>query len=95
VGPGLAPHGVKDFLADPIVRVLNAAGVEVASNDNWSDRNMSALQLAMSSVGAFKLEPDSKDAAILISLAPGAYTVQVRGAGSSTGVALLEVYEMP
>jgi hypothetical protein len=45
-------------------------------------------------LAAFPLAKGSKDAALLLELAPGAYTVQVAGAGGSTGVALVEVYEI-
>ncbi|MEO5961361.1 MAG: hypothetical protein ABIZ49_07410, partial [Opitutaceae bacterium] len=47
------------------------------------------------SVGAFAFNPNSKDAALVINLAPGAYAVHVRGAGSSSGIALVEIYEVP
>jgi len=46
-------------------------------------------------VGAFPLPAGSKDAAILVSLAPGNYTALVSGAGESSGIALVEVYEVP
>jgi hypothetical protein len=46
-------------------------------------------------VGAFALPANAADAAILINLAPGAYTAQVSGVGGTTGVALVEVYEVP
>jgi hypothetical protein len=47
-------------------------------------------------VGAFVLAGNSsKDAALLVTLAPGNYTVQVRGADGTNGVALVEVYEVP
>ena len=52
-------------------------------------------RLELTAVGAFALNPDSKDAALLLSLEPGAYTVQVSGVGGGTGVALVEVYEVP
>ncbi len=45
-------------------------------------------------VGAFSLSADSKDAALLIALPPGNYTAQVSGVGETTGVALVEVYDV-
>jgi hypothetical protein len=45
-------------------------------------------------VGAFDLAANSKDAVILTDLAPGIYTAVVSGAGASSGVALVEVYEV-
>jgi hypothetical protein len=46
-------------------------------------------------VGAFALPASSRDAALLVTLQPGSYTVQVSGVGGTTGVALVEVYEVP
>jgi hypothetical protein len=46
-------------------------------------------------VGAFALTPGSRDAALLTTLAPGSYTVQVSGADGGTGEALVEIYEVP
>ena len=46
-------------------------------------------------VGAFALDAGSKDAALLTTLAPGSYTVQVKGADGGTGEALVEIYEVP
>jgi hypothetical protein len=47
------------------------------------------------SVGAFALATQSRDAALVATLPPGSYTAQVSGAGGTTGVALVEVYEVP
>ena len=46
-------------------------------------------------VGAFALTPGSRDAALLISLPPGAYTAQLSGTNGGTGMGLIEVYEVP
>ena len=46
-------------------------------------------------VGAFALPTASKDAALLVALAPGSYTAQVSGVGGTGGVVLVEVYEVP
>jgi hypothetical protein len=91
IGPKLASFGVSGFLADPKLEVYNSAGVKVTEDDNWSP----ALSSMFTSVGAFDLDAGSKDAAVLIALAPGAYTAQVKGATGGTGEALIEVYEVP
>ena len=52
------------------------------------------LEEASAQVGAFSLPANSKDAAILVTLEPGAYTAQVSGVGSTTGTALIEIYEV-
>jgi hypothetical protein len=54
-----------------------------------------AIAAASVQVGAFALPANALDSAILINLAPGAYTAQVSGVGASTGVALIEIYEVP
>jgi hypothetical protein len=50
---------------------------------------------AFTQTGAFGLSAGSKDAALLGTLPPGAYTAQVSGVNATTGVALVEVYEIP
>jgi hypothetical protein len=94
IGPGLAAFSVDNALADPVLTVFRGSE-GIAQNDNWSD-SPDAAQVAQAAVAlaAFPLAKGSKDAALLLELAPGAYTVQVAGAGGSTGVALVEVYEM-
>jgi hypothetical protein len=60
-------------------------------------RNNNAAQVAAAarSAGAFDLLTNSRDSAMLVTLLPGAYTFQVAGKGTATGVALVEVYEVP
>jgi peroxiredoxin len=95
IGPTLASLGVDGALADPrleIVRPGAAVGAPpVAGNDNWD----AALAPTFAAVGAFALTPGSRDAALVATLAPGAYTVQVSGVNNTTGVAIVEVYELP
>ena len=92
VGPTLATFAVTGVLADPQIAVYTSpGGVQIASNDNWSD-NANAAQIAANS--GFPLLAGSKDAALLLTLNPGTYTVQVSGVGNTTGVALVEVYEV-
>jgi hypothetical protein len=98
VGPtlGRAPFNVPGVLADPQLRLLKGADTVVRENDNWESGNDAALiNEASSKVGAFPLAVGAKDAAILINLPPGAYSAQVTGPGTTTGVALVEVYEVP
>ncbi len=95
VGPTLGAFGVGGTLADPAL-TLRPLGSEniVATNDDW--RGTPALKAAFTSVGAFALATDnSRDAALAIELAPGAYTATVSGKQNTTGVALVEVYELP
>ncbi len=95
VGPTLATYGVTGVLADPKAELYLSGGTTpIQSNDNWGGG--STLKAAFNSVGAFALPDDaSKDAAMLATLAPGAYSVVVSGVNNTTGVALVEIYEMP
>ena len=89
VGPGLAPFGLTGLLADPKLE-LYAGATLVTANDNWW--NGGPRPAVFDSVGAFQLPAFSKDAALLVTLAPGSYTAQVSSIGNTTGVALIEVY---
>jgi hypothetical protein len=95
IGPALVPQGVGNALRDPIIRVLDAAGVVVATNDDWpAAENVAAMVETAAAVGAFTLPAGSKDAALLVELPTGAYTVQLLAADGGTGVGLLEIYEV-
>lgn len=69
----------------------------IRQNDNWSADAVEAalITAAGTATGAFALTPGAKDAAMLITLEPGAYTAQVSGVGAAAGAALVEVYEVP
>lgn len=87
-GPSLADAGVPGTLSDPNL-TLYSGQTPIASNDDWQDDPSSALLLESG------LAPTrDSEAALLINLAPGPYTVIVRGAGLSTGIGIVEVYEL-
>lgn len=90
VGPALRRFGVSHVVEDPRVRVF-AGSALIADNDNWA--GAAAVQDAMDRTHAFQIEPDSRDAALVLDLAPGSYTVHVDGAGETSGVALIEIYD--
>jgi len=94
VGPGLAGYGVVGVLEDPTITVYQES-TEILANDDWGlAANAADVVAASSGVGAFDLETGSKDAALLIELPPGAYTVQVSGADNTGGLALVEIFEI-
>jgi phosphodiesterase/alkaline phosphatase D-like protein len=97
IGPTLAAFGVGDALARPVLSVFQGER-EIATNSAWSGVERAAassLTDAFDRAGAFRLIDDnSRDAAVILSLEPGAYTVQVKSADGSPGAALLEVYEL-
>ena len=94
-GPGLTQFGVTGALARPTLTVSSGTTV-LASNAGWSGSpDAAAITSGSAQVGAFALTAGSQDAALIINLAPGAYTAQVLGVGNTTGVALVELYELP
>lgn len=95
IGPALAQFGISGALADPQLALYSGSTV-VASNDNWgSAASSSQLAATFSQVGAFALADGSKDAALLVTLQPGSYTAQVAGINATSGIGLVEVYEVP
>jgi hypothetical protein len=94
VGPTLSVFGVTGVLADPTIAVF-AGSARIATNDNWSTEAAPAAAITQASArsGAFALPAGSKDAALLLTLQPGTYTVQVTGVAATTGVALIEIYD--
>lgn len=93
IGPTLANFGVGGTVSDPQLTLFGAGGIRLGENDNWGGG--AALSAAFSAVGAFALPANSRDAAVLVTLPPGDYTVEVRGVAGATGSALVEVYEVP
>lgn len=95
IGPGLSRFGVTGVLADPHLRLFTAAGQAFATNDDWSAApNAADIQAVSAQVHAFSIAPDGKDAAFLISLAPGIYTVHLSGVDGGSGIGLIEVYDV-
>lgn len=92
-GPALAAFGVDGTLVNPKLELYRGSTLLYA-NDDWSGNT--AIATAGAGVGAFSFaNPASKDAALLLTLPPGGYTAQVSGADGGTGVALVEIYEVP
>jgi hypothetical protein len=88
MGPSLAASGVSGVLADPMVELHNQTGAIIATNDNWKDTQQSQIL-------ATNLAPnDARESAIVATLTPGAYTAIARGAANTTGVCLLEAYDL-
>ena len=95
IGPSLAQFGVAGVLARPQLSVASGATVLAQNAGVATSADAAAIAAASAQTGAFALAANAQDAAILINLAPGAYTAQVSGVGATTGVALIEVYEVP
>jgi len=89
LGPTLGDVGVPGALLDPTLDLVNSSGTVIRSNDNWRDSQPAEIE----STG---LAPNhNEESALLETVAPGAYTAIVRGNGRTTGVGLVEVYDIP
>ena len=90
IGPSLSQFGVPDALADPVMELHGPGGFATITNDNWRDDP--AQQAAIIATGI--APTNNLEAAIDTTLNPGAYTAIVRGKNNSSGVALIEVYDL-
>lgn len=97
VGPTLSDFGVSNVVGDPTLVVIRSSDqARVGSNERWDDNNAFNLRTTAQTVGAFALRENSLDAALLITLPPGSYTVQMNsGANGTPGNGLIEIYEVP
>ncbi len=88
LGPSLGDAGVTGVLADPILELHDASGAIIAMNDDWK----TTQQIAIAATGI----PPTADAeaALLVTLAPGAYTIVQRGKNNGTGIGLVELYDL-
>ena len=88
IGPSLAASGVPGVLADPALELHGSGPFATITNNNWKDTQESEIQ-------ATGIPPTNDfESAIVATLAPGSYTAVVRGNGDTTGVALVEVYDL-
>lgn len=96
IGPALKDYAVNQPLSDPVLTVFNSEQAVIAQNDDWqSQADPVEISEAVAAVGAFAFAQGSKDAALVLQLAPGNYTLQVAGKNGESGVGLLEAYELP
>jgi hypothetical protein len=101
VGPTLSRFNVPGVLADPKIEVYKrrpgtTTDDLILTNNTWGENgDTEQIRQAAASVSAFRLNDGSADAAFVVTLPPGAYTVNAKGVGDTTGVALVEVYLVP
>ena len=90
IGPSLTSSGVPNALADPVLELHGPGTFVTATNDNWRD---DPVQEAL--IQATGIAPTNDlESAIEARLFPGAYTAIVRGNGNTSGVGLVEVYDL-
>jgi hypothetical protein len=97
IGPELSQYGVPDFLADPTLELHDGAGALIASNDNWQQTIIGGIitsNQVQDIQNSGHAPGDASDSAIIANLPPGNYTAIVRGVNNTTGVALVEMYDL-
>jgi hypothetical protein len=97
IGPELAQYGIANPLANPTLELHNQAGALIAANDNWQTTIIGGI-ITGNQVGDIQnsghAPADASESAIIANLQPGNYTAIVRGVGNTTGVGLVEVYDL-
>ena len=88
IGPSLAGSGVSGSLADPVLELHDNTGTIIATNDNWRDTQL--VEITNSGLAA----DNDLESALVTSLSEGAYTAILSGKNNSTGVGLVEVYDL-
>ncbi len=95
VGPALAGFGVAGVLANPTLTLYDSGSTAIASNTGWgTGPDAAGVATVTAALGAFPLPAGGADSAMLANLTPGSYSVGLSGANSTTGVGLVEVYEI-
>jgi hypothetical protein len=97
IGPELTQYGVPNVLADPTLELHDASGALIASNGNWQHTITGGIITGdqVRDIMATGLAPrDPRESAIIADLPAGNYTAIVRGVNNTTGVALVEVYDL-
>lgn len=90
LGPSLAKSGVLGVLADPVLDLRSSDGTLILSNDNWRDDPTQEALIKASGLPP----PNDLEAAMVVTLNPGSYTVVLRGFNNTTGRGLNEVYDI-
>jgi hypothetical protein len=88
IGPSIT--GVSGVLADPVLELHGPGGFATITNDNWRDDP--AQEAAILATGI--APTNNLESAIDATLNPGAYTAVVRGKNNTSGIALVEVYDL-
>jgi hypothetical protein len=105
IGPALANFNISGELAQTVLTIEDGSGKPIASDSGWGNALVpgtstssatyrQATAADMSAAGAFALPSNSGDSAIVVTLPPGNYTAELAGANSTTGTALVEVYQL-
>ena len=97
IGPELSQYGVPNAMADPTLELHNANGALIATNDNWQTTIIGGIitsNQVQDIQNSGHAPADARESAIIADLPPGNYTAIVRGVNNTTGVALVEAYDL-
>lgn len=97
IGPELIPFGVPNVLADPTLELHDGNGALIASNDNWQTTIIGGIitqNQIQDIINSGHAPTDMRESAIIAELPAGNFTAIVRGVNNTTGVALVEVYDL-
>jgi len=97
IGPELTQYGVPNALANPTLELHDSTGALIATNDNWRTTIIGGIITTnqVREITASGLAPaDGRESAIIAELPAGNYTAILRGVNDTTGVALVEVYDL-
>ncbi len=90
IGPSLTGSGVPNALADPVLELHGPGGFVTVTNDNWRDDPAQEALIIASGIAP----TNDFESAIDANLSPGIYTAIVSGKDNTTGVGLVEVYDL-
>jgi hypothetical protein len=88
MGPSLTAVGVPNVISDPILNLFSPSGTPLAVNNNWQDIQQVEIKATGLAPGNFR------EAAIIATLPPAAYTATLADANGSNGVGLIEIYDL-
>ena len=97
IGPELTQSGITNPLANPTLELHNGTGALIAANNNWQTTILGGVITSnqVSDIQNSGHAPTAaSESAIIANLPPGNYTAIVRGVNNTTGVALVEVYDL-
>jgi len=97
IGPELTQYGITDVLANPKLELYNATGALIGTNDDWQTTIIGGV-ITSNQVSDIQnsghVPTAASESAIIADLQPGNYTAIVRGVSNTTGVALVDVYDL-
>jgi hypothetical protein len=97
IGPALIPFGIPDPLADPTLELRDRTGALIASNDNWMTTIIGGIITSdqVAAIRASGFAPNNlMESAMIVDLPPGNYTAIVRGVNNTTGIGLVDLYDL-